>query len=96
MIDLYDMLMAEIEPDLMSDMIDHLPEMYANETEEEAQARAARYAKAFVTFEERFETVTSFWKKGLGKLKQEALIARGEEEEREEESKIQKLSNFFK
>lgn len=44
---IYDMLMAEIEPELMTISLPHLSEVYADETALEAVARQERYARAF-------------------------------------------------
>ena len=83
MVDLYDLLMGEIEPDLMSAVIPKLAKLYAGETPGEARARAERYARAFATFDERLETVLTFWRKGLRRMQAQAVpgTARSGEEE---------------
>lgn len=47
---LYDILMSEIEPELMSENIPGLEEFHADETPEQARARASHYTWAFHTF----------------------------------------------
>ena len=45
--EIYDAIMGQIEPELVSTVIPTLPEKYKNETEEEKQKRCDRYNKAF-------------------------------------------------
>ncbi len=49
---LYDSLMEQIEPELMSATIETLEKKYANETEKEKEARALRYEEAFKLYDE--------------------------------------------
>lgn len=49
----YDMLMGQIEPELVSSVVDTLKEEYANETPKQAIARAARYSEAFAAYDKR-------------------------------------------
>jgi hypothetical protein len=60
---IYDQIMAEIEPDLTSALYPTLAVKYAGETEEQKQARMARYEAAFAEYDARYEkfltTVTS-------------------------------------
>ena len=51
---LYDMIMAAIEPDLLTEMIPHLDEKYTGETEEQRKERMAHYEKAFAVFDDVF------------------------------------------
>lgn len=51
---IYDMLMYEIEPDLMSETIPFLDEFYEGETNEERVARGQRYVLAFEEAKRRF------------------------------------------
>lgn len=48
----YDTLMAEIEPELMSTTINALDEKYKDESEEDRAARMERYQRAFIVLEE--------------------------------------------
>ena len=52
---LYNTLMAEIEPDLMLDSIGTLDVKYAGETPEEHGARMKRYEAAYKKFDESFK-----------------------------------------
>ncbi len=70
---LYNALMLEIEPELMTDMVPELEEIYAGETDEERKERGDRYAAAFELFAERFSKILDLWKEELHKFKEKAL-----------------------
>lgn len=48
---LYDRIMLAIEPELTTAQMQHLDELYADETSEEYEDRMQRYAKAFQIFQ---------------------------------------------
>lgn len=54
--ELYDVIMAQIEPELTSKQLPTLPQKYATETPDEAQERQARYDRAFAEYGKRFAT----------------------------------------
>jgi hypothetical protein len=60
--DLYNVLMSEVEPDLTTDMIDLLDEMYAGESQEQKRARAERYAAALTIVYARLTSLLKLWK----------------------------------
>lgn len=47
----YDALMYDIEPELLTDNLQHLDEKYADETAEGRAMRYKRYEKAFATYD---------------------------------------------
>ncbi len=51
--ELYDRLMAEIEPELLTKNLPTLDEKYKGESPEDAKVRADRYDKAFAEYEKR-------------------------------------------
>lgn len=55
-VELYDLLMREIEPELLSTSIAGLALKYRRETPEQSNERAERYAKAFREYDRRLET----------------------------------------
>ncbi len=85
--DLYDQIMGEIEPELVSSVYDTLEEKYKNETPDEKSARQARYDKAFTEYERRFSLYTSEWN---GKLRtfQSGVIHALEADDRDEDSAL--------
>lgn len=48
--EVYDKIMSEIEPDLMSDRINKLEELYAHENEQDKAQRMERYKAAFLKY----------------------------------------------
>jgi hypothetical protein len=54
--EVYDLLMKDIEPELMSGMVETLEETYKGETAEQAKARAQRYRKAFAAYDRALAT----------------------------------------
>lgn len=52
--EVYDALMAGIEPDLVSTTIPTLDEKYAEETEEQKKSRYERYSAAFAAYDEAY------------------------------------------
>lgn len=49
--EIYDSIMAQIEPELTTAQLPLLKEKYKSETPEQAKARAERYQKAFKTYD---------------------------------------------
>lgn len=50
-VEIYNALMQDIEPDLVSTAIEQLDEKYANETESDRNDRVQRYAKAVTKYD---------------------------------------------
>lgn len=59
-IQVFDLIMAQIEPDLVSTTVTTLDEKYKDETPAQAKARAERYVKAYEKYEEAYARFTSF------------------------------------
>jgi hypothetical protein len=78
---LYDIIMYEIEPELLSTMIPLLPDLYRGESASQHEARMERYRQAFRIFTERFEKLLVLWKGELEKFRKEVF--------REVEAKVQ-------
>lgn len=53
--EVYDAIMAEIEPDLTSEGVKLLDEKYKNETPEQTRARARRYDAAMVKYQKKYD-----------------------------------------
>lgn len=52
--EVYDMLMAEIEPDLVTANLPTLQEKYKDETPEQTKVRGERYKAAFIEYKKRY------------------------------------------
>ncbi len=59
--ELYDMLMAPIEPELVSAAIPGLTERYAGESPDRAKERKERYRRAFEEYARRFAAYMERW-----------------------------------
>lgn len=70
---LYNALMLEIEPELVTHIVPDLDEIYAGETPEERKERGNRYAEAFELFAERFSKILDLWKEEVQMFKEKAL-----------------------
>lgn len=53
--EVYDLLMKDIEPELMSGTVDTLQEKYRGESPADAKARAKRYKAAFAEYDRRLD-----------------------------------------
>ena len=71
--ELYNLIMLDIEPELMTDMIPALDDIYAEQDEEERKARGEWYADAFEMCAERFARFAVLWKNELKHLKKTVL-----------------------
>ena len=71
--DLYNILMEDIEPELTTDAIPLIDEMYADESPEEKKARGKRYARALQEMQERLKDITDKWKEGLKAVKHQLM-----------------------
>ncbi|MDD4628935.1 MAG: hypothetical protein PHE68_06160, partial [Candidatus Peribacteraceae bacterium] len=71
--ELYNSLMREIEPELTTDQIPLLMEKYKDETQEQREARMARYNAAFEAYEKALETHVSGLQKDVGVFRKQVL-----------------------
>ena len=93
--DLYNLLMYDIEPDLMSERIPHLDAIYAGESAEERKARGERYAAAFEEFTLRFSVLMEAWKSALLTFKDAALKQFKQEAAVEDAAKLSEIEQSF-
>lgn len=71
--ELYDSIMGEIEPELLSANLPLLKEAYTNEAPDERAARAARYEAAYAEYDVRFAKNCADWNEQLHAYKRHAL-----------------------
>ncbi len=91
--ELYDSLMAMIEPELTLAALPSLESLYQGETEEEWKQRSERYEKAFALFEERFGKLMGAWGEQVLAFKKDAMRTlrnKASQEEKEELSHIER------
>lgn len=71
--EIYDMLMAKIEPDLVRNQIPLLGEKYKNETPEEKEQRSRRYTEAFAKFDAALKEYVEKYSEGIHRYKHQAI-----------------------
>ena len=93
--DLYDQIMGEIEPDLVSSVYKTLDEKYKGETLEQAAARKDRYEKAFKEYKRRFDLYTSEWNGQLRTFQTGVIRALEADDRSEEDALMTQLESAF-
>jgi hypothetical protein len=89
--ELYNFLMKDIEPDLLTSQLPLLDERYKNESPEAAAARAARYEKAFAEYEKRLSAYMAELNAKVREYQRTAMQSIEHEERAEEEQKLSGL-----
>ena len=92
---IYNVIMEQIEPDLLSDRIPTLPEKYKNESVQEKKTRMHAYAQAFKIFEEVFKEMTDGVYAEIEQLKKEAQQHRATEEQSEKRQQLLSIEEHF-
>ncbi len=93
--DLYNILMGAIEPDLTTEMIPVLDEMYFGETQEENAARMKRYAQAIELFRARAAEFADNFKSAIWQIGEHAMnLAKDAQEKADADSLTQTESDL--
>lgn len=71
--EVYDGLMVDIEPELLSSNIPHLDAPYVGESEEDHKKRYERYTAAFAKYDEAFAKWEAGLKEAVAKYRRDAL-----------------------
>jgi hypothetical protein len=90
---IYDLIMGGIEPDLTTDMLPLLDDIYADETEEQRAARARWYDSAFDLFAEDYQTFVQGWKKYYADLKQSVHSFSHSLEKKDHDTAVDQISD---
>ena len=69
---LYDSIMGDIEPELLTKNMPRISAMIAKDTPEERKARAERYTAAFAEYEKRFAARNEDWQRTFRTFKRTA------------------------
>ncbi len=94
--ELYNLLMAEIEPDLLLEKIPGLDAKYASETPEEKEARMKRYEAAYKKFDDEFNKFMADVDGKVRTSKREALKNKEEDARQQEQHDIDSLASAFR
>ena len=85
---LYNILMGAIEPDLCTDMLPILDDMYVDETETEHAARMERYASAIERFQLRVAEFAHAFKDTVWKMGDAAMNIAQESQKQEDVTQL--------
>lgn len=94
-VQLYDMLMRDIEPDLLSYNIPKLDEYYKGETEEQHDKRMKRYEVAYKTFETVFRDFMNDVQDEVRDSKRNSLREEENQARNQEENQLASLEAAF-
>ncbi len=92
---LYDQIMSEIEPDLMTKNYETLDAKYAGETPAQNADRKERYAKAFEEYKRRFDLYTAEWNQQLQLFQRGVLRSFEADDRTEEDAQMLHLESAF-
>ncbi len=93
--DIYNLLMYEIEPELITDMIPELDEWYGDESEEEKMERGDRYHDAFEVLFTRLVNINDAWKGEIASLKDKVLSKYKSDASGKEEQRLGEIEDIF-
>ena len=93
--EIYDSIMGEIEPELLSDNLPKLKEQYPDETPEQKKVRAALYNKAFAEYDKKFSLYMAELHGQVTHYRKQAVADLETRDRTEEQSKMQAMESFF-
>jgi hypothetical protein len=88
---LYDELMAIIEPDLTTTQLPLLREKYNNESPKETQVRAERYTKAYGEYDKQYDCFVRNAKEQLNQYRYNAFQSLEKEDRARDQAKLSVL-----
>lgn len=91
--ELYDSIMGRIEPELVTANQELVDELIKYDTSEERKERAARYERAFKTFEEEFKKEQAAWDQSFHAYKQSVLATLHDFSRERDEKSIERISS---
>lgn len=91
----YNMFMAEIEPELILENIPLLAETYKHETAEQHAARMSRYTAAYKKYEEEIKVFYSDVNEQVRDGKRNALKVKEDQEKIAEQNTLNSLASAF-
>lgn len=90
---IYDALMAQIEPDLVSANIAELEEKYRSESETEKLQRAERYSRAMTEYDKRYAALMSSLQQDIAAQKRDGIAAIEKKSSAKEEAHMQGIES---
>ncbi len=92
---MYNMLMMQIEPDLVTSSLPVLNDKYKNETPEQSAARAKRYEAAFAEYEKRLSEYLGNLQQKTHEYRRTALQSAEQDEKDKDNQKLHSLEQAF-
>jgi hypothetical protein len=92
---IYDFIMGQIEPELMSKELPHLEQRYKHEKKKQAKARAKRYQAAFAEYDKRFAEYTDWMNQKVHAFQRFARQTTERFESKKERGQIDDLESGF-
>ena len=93
--DIYNALMAEIEPELCTAQLPYLDEMYEGETEQQHAKRAERYAAAFEMCEDRMIKFFALLRTDVARIRRMVLEGKRAPSEKAERTQVEDIERSF-
>lgn len=93
--EVYDLLMAQIEPDLVTASIPGLKAKYKDEKPAERKARGKRYKEAFAKYEKLLGQLVGGIKQHAASSRKQALASTEAKEREAELAKLQQMESLF-
>ena len=92
---IYDLLMAEIEPDLMLANLPLLDEKYAGESEQDQKKRMARYERSYAEFDRQFNDFMNEVNDDVRDSKRASLAKQESDAKKSEQDELASLEAAF-
>ncbi len=89
--EVYDAIMGEIEPELLTANIPLLEEQHKGETPEEKAARSARYTEAYAQYDAAYKTWADNLQKAVAAVRKEALRSAEKKDKLNEDAQLLSL-----
>lgn len=90
--EIYDWIMGQIEPELMSSALTLLKQKYTNETSEKKEARRIRYNQAFAKYYEMYQAYIEDMHARIRRYHREAMRSLEEHDRQREEQSLNDLA----
>lgn len=92
---LYDELMAKIEPELTTAQLPLLAEKYKDETPEQAKARAERYTKAYAEYDSAYATYMGSARQQVSQYRKDAFQSLEKEDRTRDQAKLSAMESIL-
>ncbi len=92
---IYDAIMAGIEPELVSSVVPTLKEKYKNETLEQAKLRSERYRKAYAQYDQKYGQFAAEIAGTMREMQLQAIASAEKQDRAKEAAELKALEQQF-